>query len=303
MAEDNTESDEIMCCAGCGVKENDDIKLKKCTACYLVRYCGVKCQKEHWSKHKRECKKRAAELRDEFLFKQPEGNHMGDCPICFLPLSFEKSKSSLMPCCSKLICKGCLYVSMVREMEGTLEKRCPFCRHPTPESDEEIKTIFMKRVEANDPIAILQMGMKHEEEGDYKGAFEYLSKAAELGNLDAHDHLGTKYLLGQGVEKDMKKSIFHLEKAAIGGLPEARHNLASIEVENGRVKRAIKHLIISAKQGFEESLISLKEAFETGYITKEDFATALCAHKAAVDALNSPQREAAEAFFLNKPSW
>ena len=42
MAEDNTEIDDIMLhCAGCGVKEDDGIKLKKCTACYLVRYCGV----------------------------------------------------------------------------------------------------------------------------------------------------------------------------------------------------------------------------------------------------------------------
>eukprot|EP00984_Skeletonema_dohrnii_P032614 scaffold27009_cov78-Skeletonema_dohrnii-CCMP3373.AAC.1 len=71
-----------MYCASCGKSEVDDIKLKKCNDCGLVRYCGVKCQREHRSEHKSTCKKRAAELRDEKFFKQPESCHLGDCPIC-----------------------------------------------------------------------------------------------------------------------------------------------------------------------------------------------------------------------------
>ena len=48
-------------CASCGKTENDEgIKLKNCTACHLVRYCGVECQREHRPKHKKACKKRAA---------------------------------------------------------------------------------------------------------------------------------------------------------------------------------------------------------------------------------------------------
>jgi len=56
---------------------------KTCDGCKSVRYCSVKCLTDHRSQHKRECKKRAAELRDEILFKQPESSHKGDCPICF----------------------------------------------------------------------------------------------------------------------------------------------------------------------------------------------------------------------------
>ncbi|KAK1733787.1 zf-MYND and TPR domain-containing protein [Skeletonema marinoi] len=82
-----------MCCAYCGIAEGDDIKLKTCTACKSARYCSVKCQKEHRSKHKQECKKRAAELHDELLFKQPESTHYGDCPICCLPLLLDEHKS------------------------------------------------------------------------------------------------------------------------------------------------------------------------------------------------------------------
>eukprot|EP00984_Skeletonema_dohrnii_P027298 scaffold16833_cov80-Skeletonema_dohrnii-CCMP3373.AAC.2 len=87
------------CCASCGIAANDDVKLKKCTACKLVRYCGVKCQREHRPQHKRECKKRAAELHDEILFKQPESSHMGDCPICCLPLPLDGKSYTMMACC------------------------------------------------------------------------------------------------------------------------------------------------------------------------------------------------------------
>ena len=32
---------EMMYCASCGIAQVDEIKLKKCNACQLVRYCGV----------------------------------------------------------------------------------------------------------------------------------------------------------------------------------------------------------------------------------------------------------------------
>jgi hypothetical protein len=59
-------------CANCGKSAVDDVKLKICTACKLVKYCSVDCQKNHRSKHKKACKKRAAEIRDDNLFRQPD---------------------------------------------------------------------------------------------------------------------------------------------------------------------------------------------------------------------------------------
>ena len=44
-----------------------------------------------------------AEARDELLFKQPESTHLGDCPICMLPMPICKSKCSMQDCCSTLI--------------------------------------------------------------------------------------------------------------------------------------------------------------------------------------------------------
>ena len=182
-----------MCCASCGTAEVDDIKLKTCTACKSVRYCSIKCQKEHRSQHKRACKKRAAELHDEILFKQPEITNEGDCPICCLPIPLDKTKSTMMSCCSKIICNGCVYSNDIRIYQEKLVSACPFCRHLDPKTkDEEIKNI-MKRVNANDPAALLQMGLRRYEDGDYDSAFKYVNKAAELGDAGGHYELSIFY--------------------------------------------------------------------------------------------------------------
>ncbi|KAK1747225.1 hypothetical protein QTG54_002569 [Skeletonema marinoi] len=237
MMSGEEESDMMMCCASCGIGQVDDIKLKKCTACYLVRYCSVKCQKEHRPKHKRACKKRAAELRDEILFKQPESTNLGDCPICFLPVSIDTKKSS--------------------------------------------------------------MGERCSDEKDYKSAVEYWTKAAELGDAGAHYNLSISYRDGLGVERDEKKKVYHSEQAAIGGDPFARSRLGCEEWSNGRTDRAVKHWIIAAKLQDEMAVSALQDAYREGCVRKEDFASALRGHQAAVDSTKSPQRDEAEAFMIH----
>ena len=285
----------MMRCASCGTAEVEDIKLKKCTACYLVRYCSVKCQREHRPQHKKECKKRAAELRDEILFKQPESTNLGDCPICFLPFSIDLKKSSMMPCCSKIVCIGCDHANQKREGEDV----CPFCRHPAPTSQEESDMNRMRRVEANDPFAFRRMGERCSDEKDYKSAVEYWTKAAELGDVGAHYNLSISYRDGLGVEKDEKKKVYHSEQAAIGGDPFARSHLGCEEWSNGRTDRAVKHWIIAAKLQDEKAVGALKEAYREGCVRKEDFASALRGHQAAVDSTKSPQRDEAEAFMIH----
>mmetsp|Transcript_35329 Transcript_35329/g.72165 ORF Transcript_35329/g.72165 Transcript_35329/m.72165 type:complete len:138 (+) Transcript_35329:170-583(+) len=92
-------------------------------------------------------------------------------------------------------------------------------------------------------------------------------------------------------EKDEKKEVYHLERAAIGGHPGARHNLGCKEAENGNYERAVKHMIIAASLGYQLSIEMLK--LNRGHVSKEDFAAALRANQAALDAMKSPQREAA----------
>src|SRR5210317_2220005 len=117
-------------CANCGKAAVGNVKLKICTACKLVKYCSIECQKNHRPQHKRACKKRAAEIRDDRLFTQNEGSYLGECPICFLPLPLDEKKSGINTCCSKRICIGCFYANQLREWEEGLERKCPFCREP-----------------------------------------------------------------------------------------------------------------------------------------------------------------------------
>ena len=152
----------------------------------------------------------------------------------------------------------------------------------------------MKRIEANDPVALCQMGAEKLNEGDYKSAFEYATRAAAMGDSEAHYQLSLLYYTGQGIGKDEKRELHHLKEAAIAGHPLARHNLGSMEVENGRFDRAAKHFIIAAKLGDDRSLNVAKALYKNEDVSKEDFAAALRGHKAAIDAMKSPQREEAE---------
>lgn len=180
----------------------------------MVKYCSVTCQKSHRPTHKKECKKRAAELHDEALFKQPPPRD--DCPICFLELPFSGNKTTYKPCCGKILCDGCMYASAVDIDEGP----CPFCREPMSRSIEEEKRRTEKRMEVNDPKAFVVMGLDYAmgEMGlpqDTAKAIELWRKAIELGSNDAHFCLGDFYFRGTGVELNRKKAKHHMEIAAI----------------------------------------------------------------------------------------
>ena len=235
-------------------------------------------------------------IRDKELFKQPESSHMGDCPICCIPLSLDLSKSVLSDCCSKIICDGCDYANYWKREKKQKISSCPFCRELTPDTDEGYDKQRMKRVEANDPVAISREGEKQYGKGEYKKAFEYWTRAAALGHAEGHYKLATLYSKGEGVEKDGGKATHHLEEAVIGGHPQARYLLGNEEWENGNYERALKHYIIGAKQGEEDAPKMLMVAFKDGKISKEDFTATLRAHQAAVDETKSPMREEAEEY-------
>ena len=100
-------------CANCGKGANDTFKLKNCTACFLVKYCSVDCQKIHRKQHKKACKERAAELKDDKLYGQGHERSEEDfCPICLLPSAAADARARrssrvlheecvpwLLPCC------------------------------------------------------------------------------------------------------------------------------------------------------------------------------------------------------------
>lgn len=92
-------------------------------ACMLVRYCNAACQKSHWPNHKIECRRLAAELRDEALFKDPPDKE--DCSICFLPMP-TKLIMSMMKRNHYEVCCCMLEVRRIRAMQ---QLKFEFCAH------------------------------------------------------------------------------------------------------------------------------------------------------------------------------
>ena len=197
-------------CADCG--EEGGVNLKACKACMLVKYCNANCQRNHWPKHKKQCKLRAAELRDEALFKEPPPKE--DCPICFLPMPDKLISCVTLPpatmysvpiydyaianqelakmvmeeyytCCGKTICRGCIYSF---QKSGNYE-HCPYCKAETmSKTNEERVEELMKRVEVNDAGAMTVLGnlYHHGEHGllqDWRRHMSYGSRPRHLDQV------------------------------------------------------------------------------------------------------------------------
>ena len=287
-------------CANCGKGEDSSNNLKACTACKLVKYCNRECQIAHRPQHKKECRRRAVELHDEKLFKQPPPRE--DCPICFLQLPNMGSGSTYYACCGKVICKGCVH-SPVYDHQGNVvaEKKCPFCRTPMPKSNEEDIERRMKRIDMNDPIAIVKQGCYYRDglnglPRDYTKALELYHRAAELGHASAYVCIGYLFEFGKGVEVDKKKAKHYWELAAIGGDMNGRHNLGNNEIRAGNYDRALKHYIIAVKSGSSESLEQIKEGYSKGHVTKDDYMRALRAYQEYLGEIKSRQRDKAAEF-------
>ena len=278
-------------CAACG---KNGVGLKKCGACELVRYCGAACQRAHRPQHKGECKSRAAELYDEALFLQPPSRE--ECPICFLELPVKENMQTYKSCCGKIICDGCVLASA--EQNGYAP--CPFCRTPVADSIEEENIRIERRAELNDPTAITMMGDRYRKgerglEQDIGKALELVNKAADLGSIVAHHYVGQMYLSGNVVQSNYKKAKYHLEIAAMAGHVRARYHLGILEGGKGNLHRAMKHLIISASAGDDDSMKAVQDGYRNCIVNKDDFEQTLRAHQKSKDEMKSEWRDKAAA--------
>ena len=183
-------------CANCGREGGDGAKLKSCTACRLVKYCGVDCQRAHRKQHKRACKRRAAELRDEELYSRGhERAAIEVCPICTMPIPRPVGDhSGVFECCMKRICHGCHVAAKKRGMS----RKCPFCRTPIASNDTDKLAMVQARAAKKDPEAINNLGElyffgKLGLQKDMRKAIEMAGEAAELGSNKALRNLGISY--------------------------------------------------------------------------------------------------------------
>ena len=286
-------------CANCGREGGDGsgVKLKNCTACLLVKYCSVDCQKAQRKQHKSSCMKRAAELKDanERLYNQGHERSEEDfCPICTLPIPLRVGDHSVFKeCCTKTICLGCDFAAQRR---GMLD--CPFCRKSMSDNAADTLAQMRTRAEKKDPAALNYLGLTcflgdFGLQEDMWKAVELWAEAAELGSIGALHHLGVAYHDGEGVGRDTAKAIHFWSKAAMQGHVESRHNLGCCEGDKGNPDNAVRHYLISAKMGYKKSLDTIKGMFMAGLATKEQYAQALRQYQDAVEEMKSHERDEA----------
>jgi len=231
---------------------------------------------------------------DEDLFKEPPPRE-DECPICFLAQPFNEGETTYFSCCGKVICDGCVHAAEHADDRGL----CPFCRALPPTSNGEIIERIKERVAACDAVAIYTLGCDYAH-GRYglrqntAKAMKLWLRAGELGCLEAYCNIGYAYNNGDGVERDANKAKYYWELAAMRGDARARHNLGLSEQIAGNTSRAMKHWMISAAAGWDDSLKEIREGYLKGYVTKDNFEDALRSHKDAKDEIKSDQREAAE---------
>jgi TPR repeat protein len=136
-----------------------------------------------------------------------------------------------------------------------------------------------KRVENDDVVAIHQLACMHSlgQHGlqrDMKKALDLYLKAGKLGYCYSYSAIADLYIQGNGVPKERKKAIFYYEQAALGGHEVARHNLGLYEMIGAisgkpNMERAVKHWMISASSGLDESVTKIRESYQKGHATKK----------------------------------
>jgi TPR repeat protein len=269
--------------------------------------------------HKKECKLRAAEIRDEALFKDPPPKE--DCAICFLPMpnrliacvSLPPATITSVPiadyalaneglaknigteqyysCCGKSICRGCLY-SFGKSGNSM---NCPYCKADVAgkKNEEHVKEL-MKRKVANDAGAILALGNSYSSgqlglQQDQESAMELWKKAADLGSSKAHFALGNEYRK----RGEMKKAKFHYETAAMAGHEEARYNLGIMERKSGNIERALKHYKIAASAGNHYAMYNLLAFFKQGLLPRDFIESTLTSYNNSCAEMRSESRDTA----------
>jgi len=282
-------------CAACG-KEGKSCDMNTCNKCKSVKYCNAACKKKHRSKHKKACERRVAELYDEQLFKDHTPTE--ECPICLILLPIECGQSAFHSCCGKAVCGGCIY-AMTESEEGQGEL-CPFCRMPSPRSDEEDIKRIEKLMDKGNAVAFNMVALEYEGGGmglpkDHQKDNKLYLKAGELGCAHGYYNLGNSYYHGRGVVMDEKKAKYFYELSAMNGSLHARYNLGMLEYNSDNMDRAYKHLILAARAGHKKALEGVKEGYTEGDVTKDEYANTLRAHHERQKETKSDMRDKAAA--------
>jgi TPR repeat protein len=165
-----------------------------------------------------------------------------------------------------------------------------------PDSVEEKLRRLRKRVDLEDPQALLNLAMNHGEGNyglkvDQAKCIELMRQSAGLGFPPALYQLGTFHYYGKmGLQQNEEEALKYFKEAAECGDLDSLHNFGSIEAANGDHVAAMRHWRLSAPGGYRISMEHLIQCFEAGFLQHEDLAETLQAFYLARAEMKSEDR-------------
>ena len=268
-------------CTNCGRSSDGAggfVKLKNCTACRLVKYCGVECQKAHRKQHKKACKRRAAELKDETSNRvlpltgtQVRIAPMKACGACereFPEASYsgeQWGRRQSIRRCEECVAGDNQLVLMKKGRERSEEDECPICKLllPLDLTHAMFQACCTKLVCNGCVLAARKRGMMRNcpfcrtPTPDEYQFLAMVQKRVDAGDPCAMWHLGSAHEQGHyaeyGAEKDVARAVELYERAAELGIKEAHFSLGVMYDQGAGVDKdtakAIRHYEAAAMRG------------------------------------------------------
>ena len=240
-----------------------------------------------------------------------------ECPICLIPLPFDKDQLIFKLCCGKTLCSGCLYKHTQKEKAkgGTrYDYKCALCRQPMAKLHEEYPIKSLKKLmKKKNSTAFIVMAKRYREgEGVIQSdtrSLEMYTEAAKLGNAIAYYQIAKLfYEQGTVVEEDESKSLEFYKVAAKKGLPDAHKELCKYHQRMGNIRKGsvqahhdrlfIEHMKIMACAGHQEAMNNLMANYRRNSLVSKDILNqTLRAYQASNDLMKSEDRDFALAAY------
>ena len=230
-----------------------------------------------------------------------------ECPICMLPLPFKPSDTKYCVTCGATVCMGCVIGTVqahIRDGKGAekaMEKAatCPYCRSDTAKYDDKYGLDQeMKRVNAGNAETMCHLGEYYFDgemglRQDKVEGLKWYHRAVEAGSGDAAFALGRCYKDGDGVEKDMEKAMEYFQKSAELDFVLAFAVIGHLLISKDEIEQGMLNVRKAAICGVtDESIFNLlRDGFQCGVITKDEYAYTLRENQAACNEMKSDGRE------------
>ncbi|KAL7530639.1 hypothetical protein ACHAWF_003458 [Thalassiosira exigua] len=145
-------------CANCGRPGNEEGILRNCTACYLVKYCTVECQKAHRKQHKNECR-RCAEEREKEKLQQlikpapaeqcVEASTEKLCCACNQHLHMDRFSAKQWHIKKRRRCKECISTNRGYDIEEKLDPSAKAAKEKVAKDKEILERVRVEERKCN----------------------------------------------------------------------------------------------------------------------------------------------------------